>query len=152
MQARIPNPAITVPGAMDALLALSKSATKAGIPHRTLDLVHLRASQINGCARLRRHARQGPPAGRRDRRADLRRRRLARGAVLHRRRAGGAGPGRVRHPPRRSARRGARRRLGEAAAHYDEAALAALVVDIAAINAWNRLNAATRQVAGAWAG
>ena len=49
MEARIPNPALTVPGAMDALLALSKSATKAGIPHSTLDLVHLRASQINGC-------------------------------------------------------------------------------------------------------
>ena len=40
----------------------------------------------------------------------------------------------------------------EAAAQYDEAALASLVVDIAAINAWNRLNAATRQIAGAWAG
>jgi len=40
----------------------------------------------------------------------------------------------------------------EAATHYDEAALAALVIDIAAINAWNRINAATRQVAGAWAG
>ena len=50
MQSRIPNPAISVPGAMDALLALSKSATKAGIPHHTLELVHLRASQINGCA------------------------------------------------------------------------------------------------------
>ena len=50
MQPRIPNPAISVPGAMDALLALSKAATKAGIPHRTLELVHLRASQINGCA------------------------------------------------------------------------------------------------------
>ena len=50
MEARIANPAISVPGAMDALLALSKSATKAGIPHRTLELLHLRASQINGCS------------------------------------------------------------------------------------------------------
>ena len=40
----------------------------------------------------------------------------------------------------------------EAAAHFTEPQLAALVVDMAAINAWNRLNAATRQVAGAWAG
>ena len=40
----------------------------------------------------------------------------------------------------------------EAAADYDDAALGALVIDIAAINAWNRINAATRQVAGAWAG
>ena len=36
----------------------------------------------------------------------------------------------------------------EAARHYDEGALAALLVDIAGINVWNRLNAATRQPAG----
>lgn len=33
---------------------------------------------------------------------------------------------------------------------YDEKELAALLVSIAGINVWNRLNAATRQVAGAW--
>jgi alkylhydroperoxidase family enzyme len=38
----------------------------------------------------------------------------------------------------------------EAARHYDEPALAALVLSIASINVWNRLNVATRQVAGAW--
>ena len=38
----------------------------------------------------------------------------------------------------------------EAASHYDERALAALVVHIAAINAWNRLNVITGQVAGEW--
>ena len=38
----------------------------------------------------------------------------------------------------------------EAARHYDETALAALVVEIAAINVWNRFNVATRQVAGEW--
>jgi alkylhydroperoxidase family enzyme len=38
----------------------------------------------------------------------------------------------------------------EAARHYDEAALAALIIDIAAIHAWNRLNATTRQPAGVW--
>ena len=37
----------------------------------------------------------------------------------------------------------------EAARHYDETALAALLVDIATINVWNRFNAATRQPAGA---
>ena len=36
----------------------------------------------------------------------------------------------------------------EAARHYDERALAALVLAIAGINVWNRLNVATRQVAG----
>jgi len=38
----------------------------------------------------------------------------------------------------------------EAAKHYDEGALAALVVCIAAINTWNRLNVITGQQAGEW--
>lgn len=38
----------------------------------------------------------------------------------------------------------------EAARHYDEQELAALVLKIAGINAWNRINAATRQVTGGW--
>jgi hypothetical protein len=37
---------------------------------------------------------------------------------------------------------------GEAARHYDEPALAALIINIALINFWNRLNVTTRQVAG----
>jgi alkylhydroperoxidase family enzyme len=36
----------------------------------------------------------------------------------------------------------------EAARHYDEQALAALVIAIASINVWNRLKVTTRQVAG----
>ena len=38
-----------------------------------------------------------------------------------------------------------------AAAHYDETQLAALVIAIATINAFNRVNAATRQITGDWA-
>ena len=38
----------------------------------------------------------------------------------------------------------------DAARHYDEQALAALVIAIATINVWNRLNVVTRQVAGEW--
>jgi hypothetical protein len=38
----------------------------------------------------------------------------------------------------------------EAARHYDESQLAGLVLAIASINAWNRINAATRQVTGEW--
>ncbi len=37
----------------------------------------------------------------------------------------------------------------EAARHYDEAAPASLALSISLVNAWIRLNAATRQVAGA---
>jgi len=38
----------------------------------------------------------------------------------------------------------------EAAKHYSEAGLAALIVSIATVNMWNRLNASSRQVAGEW--
>ena len=39
----------------------------------------------------------------------------------------------------------------DAADHYDEKELSSLLLSIAAINVWNRLNAATRQPAGsAW--
>ena len=38
----------------------------------------------------------------------------------------------------------------EAARHYDEMALAGLVLAIANINVWNRLNVATRQPGGEW--
>ena len=40
----------------------------------------------------------------------------------------------------------------EAARHYDEAQLAALVLAIATINTWNRLNVTTRQIGGEWVG
>lgn len=36
-----------------------------------------------------------------------------------------------------------------AAEHYDERALASLIIEIASINVWNRFNVATRQPAGA---
>ena len=38
----------------------------------------------------------------------------------------------------------------EAARHFDEKQLAALVLAIALINVWNRLNVVTKQVAGEW--
>jgi len=152
MQARIPNPAMIVPGAMDALLALSKSATKAGIPPRTLDLVHLRASQINGCAVcVDMHSKDLKRVGEADERifavgawreapfyTDAERAALALTECVTRL------PDRPDAVPEDV--------WAEAAAHYSEQQLVALVVDMAAINAWNRLNAATRQVAGAWAG
>src|SRR6266446_5374587 len=54
MQPRITSPAMSVPGALDALLALSnaanEAASRAGVPRTTIDLVHQRASQINHCA------------------------------------------------------------------------------------------------------
>ena len=50
MEARMANPALSVPGALDALQALSAAAGHGGLPETTVQLVHLRASQINGCS------------------------------------------------------------------------------------------------------
>lgn len=43
------NPALVIPDAMKAIQNLNKAVLKAGVPEATLGLVHLRASQINGC-------------------------------------------------------------------------------------------------------
>src|SRR5215469_3679278 len=50
MQPRLKNPAMLVPEAMQAIQALAKTAQQGGVPERTLGLVHLRTSQINGCS------------------------------------------------------------------------------------------------------
>jgi AhpD family alkylhydroperoxidase len=152
MQARMSNPAMTVPGAMQALQALGKSTETGGVPSRTHDLVYLRASQINGCSVcVEMHSRDLKKAGETDERLF---------AVAAWREA----------PYFTDAERAAlalteaATRLSdradpvpdeiwdEAARHYDEPALAALIIAIANINVWNRLNVTTRQVAGEWTG
>src|ERR671910_2244203 len=50
IQPRMPHVATLVPEALQAMYALSKSATRQGLPETTKFLVHLRASQINGCS------------------------------------------------------------------------------------------------------
>src|SRR3954469_25360006 len=50
MEARMSHPAMNLPGAYEAMLARSKSATNAGVSHTMLEMVHLRASLINGCS------------------------------------------------------------------------------------------------------
>jgi hypothetical protein len=44
------NPAMILPGALQAVQALHSAAEKGGVPSTTLGLVHLRVSQINGCS------------------------------------------------------------------------------------------------------
>jgi alkylhydroperoxidase family enzyme len=44
------NPAMVLPDAMRPIQALNAAAEKGGVPPGTLALVHLRASQINGCS------------------------------------------------------------------------------------------------------
>jgi AhpD family alkylhydroperoxidase len=50
MQARMTNPAMVLPDALEAIQNLTKATSKGGVPRPTMELVHLRASQINGCS------------------------------------------------------------------------------------------------------
>lgn len=50
MQARLNNPAMLLPGAFEAIQALMKTVHAVDVPEETLELVHLRSSQINGCS------------------------------------------------------------------------------------------------------
>jgi len=152
MQPRMENPAMKVPGAMEALLSLAKASTRADVPKTTHDLVHLRASQINGCSVcVDLHARDLRKAGESDERmfavaawreapyfTDAERAALALcEAVTRLADRPDPVPDEI---------------WDEAARHYDEDQLGALVLTIAQINVWNRLNAATRQVAGSYTG
>ncbi len=48
MQARMQNPAVILPDALQALLALNNAAESESVPYATHKLIQLRASQING--------------------------------------------------------------------------------------------------------
>ncbi len=50
VQPRMKNPVMIVPGVMKSLQDAAKAAGHSGLPKATIDLVHLRASQINGCS------------------------------------------------------------------------------------------------------
>jgi AhpD family alkylhydroperoxidase len=50
MQARMKNPAVILPETLQTLLAVSASIKGRGVSENTMDLVHLRVSQINGCS------------------------------------------------------------------------------------------------------
>jgi len=149
MQARIKSPATALPGAMQAIQSLLAAAQKGGASARTLELVHLRASQINGCsACIDYGVRQAKADGETDERlfavsawreapyfddAERAALALAEAATRLSDRADPV-PDDV---------------WAEAAKHYDERALAALVLWIATTNLFNRVNVATRQVPGA---
>src|SRR5882724_2654408 len=50
IQPRMKNPAVVIPEANAAIQDLIKATFKGRVSPRTLELVHLRASQINGCS------------------------------------------------------------------------------------------------------
>ena len=148
--ARMRNPAMIVAGAMQPMQALWMSAAKAGLAPRTLDLIHIRTSQINGCSYcVDRGSRSARKAGETDERlftvaawrdapyfSEAERAALALAeAVTRLSDRADPVPDEV---------------WDEAARHYDEQARAALIIAIATVNVWNRLNVTTRQVAGEW--
>jgi AhpD family alkylhydroperoxidase len=145
------HPAMIVPGAMEALHALGTAARRDDVPATTRGLIHLRASQINGCSVcVDMHARELKAEGEADERIF---------AVAAWRDTPWFTPAeRVALALTEALTRLADRDdpvpdalWDEAVRHYGEPALAALLLEIAQINVWNRLNAATRQVAGEWA-
>ncbi|MGZ6098734.1 MAG: carboxymuconolactone decarboxylase family protein [Myxococcaceae bacterium] len=147
MQARMKNPVELLPGALKALHALDATADQ--LPLVTRQLVHLRASQINGCSVcVDMHARELKRAGEPDRRINAvaawhdapwftgaERAALALTEAVTRL---ADRPDPVPDPI-----------WAEAARHFEAPALAALLVQIALINVWNRFNVPVRQVAGA---
>ncbi|WP_079031939.1 carboxymuconolactone decarboxylase family protein [Streptomyces specialis] len=48
--ARMKNPAVVLPDAMKGIQSIYKAMYRGGVSPRVLELVHLRASQINGCS------------------------------------------------------------------------------------------------------
>jgi len=150
MEPRIPQPAMTVPRVMPALQNIAKGAASVGLPTVTHRLVELRASQINGCAVcLDMHARELKALGESDARIATVAAWRETPYFTEAERAALA----LTEAVTRLADRPdpvADEVWDEAARHYSEQELAALVVSIATINLWNRLNASTRQVTGDW--
>jgi AhpD family alkylhydroperoxidase len=150
MHARMPHPVTILPQAMAALQAFGAAAETGDLPAKTIELVQLRASQINGCSAC----------------VDMHPRMMRRHGESEERIIAVAA---WRHTPYFDPAERAALALAEALTraadqgdavpdalwvevreHYDERATAALIVAIAAINAWNRLNLAVGQVAGEW--
>lgn len=150
MESRIESPALSVPGVLTALRGLRPAIKRSGLLETTLMLLDLRASQINGCSTcVDLHSRELKAAGEPDERictvaawressyfSDAER------AALELTEASTRLADRADPVPDEV--------WDEAARHYDEPELAALVVAIAEINAWNRINATTRQITGSW--
>ena len=150
MEARMTHPVFAVPAALKALTAYSKAGTGLGVSNEMVEMVNLRASQINGCSVcVQLHSAALKKEGTSDERLfaigawrDAPYFTDAERAALE-----------LTEAVTRVADKGdpvSDEVWAEAARHYDEQGLSALLIAITSINVWNRLNAATRQVAGAW--
>ncbi len=148
MTARIDNPADLLPESMKGIQSIIKAAHSAGVPRSTMELVHLRASQINGCSPcVYSGSISAKKAGETDERlfavaawretelfTDAERAALSLAESMTRL-ADRADP--VSDDV-----------WDEAAKRFDEKQLAALVLWVAMTNLFNRVNAATKQPAG----
>ncbi|HEX4217404.1 MAG TPA: carboxymuconolactone decarboxylase family protein [Acidimicrobiales bacterium] len=148
MSSRLKNPAMVLPEATKAIHELVEVVQSAGLPEETMGLVHLRASQINGCGGCAvAGAVNAKKAGETDERLF---------AVSGWRDA----PWFTDSERAALALAEATTRLSdrsdpvpddvwdEAAKYFDEKQLAALVLWIATTNLFNRVNVTTRQPAG----
>ncbi len=150
MESRIPHPAMTVPGALDALRQFSAAIQATNLPRSVTAMVALRASQINGCsACVDIHARELRALGEPDTRIFT--------LAAWREAPYFSEAERAALALTEAATRIADRPDSvsdeiwtQAAEQFDEQQLAALVLGIAAINTWNRINATTRQITGEW--
>jgi AhpD family alkylhydroperoxidase len=148
LQPRMKNPAAVLPGAGQAIQALMAVPGKGGVPASTLELVHLRASQINGCSSC---VNSGSQTARKAGETDERLFTVA---------AWREAPYFTEAERAALALTEAVTRLSdrtdpvpdevwdEATRYYDEKGLAGLIMMIATTNLFNRLNVTTRQVAG----
>ncbi|MEU4542106.1 carboxymuconolactone decarboxylase family protein [Nonomuraea dietziae] len=142
------NPAVVLSAAMTPIQELFKAARTAGVPETTLGLVHLRASQINGCGPcVESGVRTARKSGESDERMGL--------VVAWRETPYFTDAERAALALTEAATRLADRTdpvpdeiWEEAARHYDEAGLAGIVLMAAVTNLSNRLNVTTRQSAG----
>ncbi|MBT2469477.1 carboxymuconolactone decarboxylase family protein [Streptomyces sp. ISL-66] len=150
MQSRMRNPAVVLADAMRPIQEIIKAVHSGGVDGQTLELVHLRVSQINGCSAC---VDGGTKTARK---AGVSEERLA--TVVAWREA----PYFTDEERAALALAEAATRLADrpdpvsdevwdtAATYFDEKQLAAIVLMVGVTNLFNRLNATTRQIAGAW--
>jgi AhpD family alkylhydroperoxidase len=133
------------PGIMHAMLGLERQVEKAGLDSKLLNLVRMRASQINSCAYcLDMHSKDARANGESEQR--LYGLDAWRDAVLLRARARRAGVDRSAHARLRD--HVPDEMYERVRGQFSEDELAHLSLAIVAINGWNRLNIAARTVPG----
>ncbi|HEU5269010.1 MAG TPA: carboxymuconolactone decarboxylase family protein [Jatrophihabitans sp.] len=148
------NPAMVLPDAMNAVQSLFKAMYSGGVPQQLLELVHLRASQINGCSAC---VYSGTASARK---AGESEERIA-AVAAWRETPFFTDAERVALELTEAATRLSDRRgdavpdelWAQATQHFDESQLAAIILMIATSNFFNRLNTTIKEPAGAnWGG